>query len=610
MSVIAVNAPADARQFLAATALFAGIESAALDEVVDAVEWLLLPGGETLFRHGDVGDSLYVVASGRLRAVVQKPGGDERLLREAGRGDNIGELSLLTGEPRSATVRAIRDSELVRLSRSRFEQIQQNYPRSMFQLTRMLAGWLTARERPVNARMITIAVVPLGDDVPSDVAGRVAAALAEHGSVLHLSAGRVESVLGAGASIAEEGSPDYARITHWLNEQEADHRFVVYESARDAPAWARRCVRQADRILACAQSGTDPARCPIPAELREGADAREMADVELVLLHGDGSARPRGTAHWLSLRPFIAHHHVRHASSPDFARLGRHLAGRAIGLVLGGGGARAYAHIGVIRALEEAGIPIDRIGGTSLGALIAGQYAHGYRWQDMIAHNRRVWVDRRPLKDYTLPLIAMLSGRGPLRALNATFGDARIEDLWLSFFCVTTNITRSELAVHQDGSIVRWINASMAIPGILPPVVSDAGDLLVDGSLLDNVPLDAMRRLSEGPVIAVDVSPRVDAALGERYAETPSPWRLLGDLSRDGAANVPFPTIFDILSRSALVTSNQLAKRVRREADLHLAPPVSGFDMFAWNAIEQIVEIGYQSSRPIIAQWQSARSPS
>jgi hypothetical protein len=147
----------------------------------------------------------------------------------------------------------------------------------------------------------------------------------------------------------------------------------------------------------------------------------------LVLLHRNDAQSPSGTRRWLALRQMDQHFHLRWQNEADFGRLARCVAGRAIGLALGGGAARGFAHIGVIRALEEAGIPIDIVGGTSVGALIAAQWAMGWNAQRILDASRTYVLS--PQNDYTLPLVALLTGHRTSELLQNLFGKLDIQDL-------------------------------------------------------------------------------------------------------------------------------------------------------------------------------------
>jgi NTE family protein/lysophospholipid hydrolase len=596
MTRISPPPPADARAFLASTRLLGGLEDAALDEVLSHLEWFVVPGGQTVCRQGDEGDCLYLVYSGRLAVVREAENGKSLLLGEVGRGDSVGEIAVLTGKRRSASVRALRDVVLARLPQAATHLLLGKHPSALLTITRSLASWLDPAGRPEKSRScLAVAVAPAAGPVP-DLVGGLVSALSALGPTLRLSAAEIDGQFGAGTSHCADGSVEHGRITSWINEQETRYSFLVYEADAGPSAWTRRCLRQADRVLVVAPADSEPSLGALAAELALlAADQGEQLE-ELVLLHRDSSRRPRGTARWLDLRPFIRHHHVRLDRVGDLARLARFLDGSAVGLVLGGGGARGFAHIGVIRALEEAGVPIDRVGGASMGAMIGALYARGYGWEEIVDFNRRGWVRMRPHKVYTLPLISILSKVKAEPMLQMYYEDDLIEDLWLSYFCVSTNLTRTEVVVHDRGSLRRAISASITIPGITPPVLDKEGDLLVDGGVLNNLPTDVMRRLGEGPIIASDVSAAVDLRADPSYTEPPTPWQYLASRFRRAKVRY-FPNILHLVHRAALLASDVYAKHAKAEVDLYIDLPMDDYDMFDMEPLDELVDFGYRFTR-------------
>jgi predicted acylesterase/phospholipase RssA/CRP-like cAMP-binding protein len=588
--------PPDALRFLSGIPLFAGLDSRTLADIADQIRWGHIHGGRVLFRQGDVGDALYLVVSGRLRVVLERAdhSGIDRTIREVMRGETVGEMALITGGSRSATVVALRDTELGILSREAFAQLLEREPRSVLGLTRTLARWLTLSNQPEtpSSSPSTVAIVALGGPAPiEEFARSLTRALSALGPTLHLSATTIELLLGTGMSRVSEGDTEYPGITRWLNDQEADYRFIVYQADTGLTAWTLRCLSQADRVFRIASSESSANLGPVGEPRGSASLVGGATDHELVLMHRDKS--PENTDRWLALGEFTTHHHIRTESSADYDRLARHLAGRAVGVVLGGGGARGFAHIGVLRALEEARIPIDRLGGASMGAVIAAQYASGMALSDMIDLNRRAWTSFRPHRDYTLPLISLLSGRAAGRMLKMMFGDQRFEDLWLNCFCVSTNLSRATLMVHRSGPVRRWLRASMAIPGSAPPMIGDGGDLLIDGGVLDNVPVAAMRALGPSSIIAVDVSPNVDLVVDPTLKLAPTPWEVLRSRFRPADDRRSFPSLFQILYRTSILASIRADKLGRGDLALYLEPPVAAFDTFRMEAIDQIVEAGY-----------------
>jgi len=326
----------------------------------------------------------------------------------------------------------------------------------------------------------------------------------------------------------------------------------------------------------------------------------------LVLLHPETTTLPSGTRFWLEPRKLDAHHHLRRDRDADLARLARFLTGNAVGAVLGGGGARGFAHIGVIRAFREAGIPIDLIGGTSMGALIAVQPALGWDDATMLEVNRRSFVEKKPvtLRDYTVPVYSLVDGRRLDRNLIAPLGDARIEDLWTGYFCVSSNLTRAEAVVHRDGPVWKAIRASLAVPGVFAPVL-EGTDLLVDGGVLNNLPGDVMRRLGGGWVIAVDVS--LDRDLEVRDGTLPSPWKVLLNWLNPFGKPSELPNILHLMVRTTLLASVQKTESMKKLVDLYIQPPVSRFKLMQFSALEDIAETGYRHAKTVLGDWIAQR---
>ena len=609
MTTVLVQPPSDPVVLLRSSDVFAELSDRLLHEAAAGMKWRHVLSGEVLFRQGEPGDALYLVVSGRLRVTAENGDGRERVLREVGRGGHVGELALLTDEPRSATVRAVRDTIVASFSRERFQHLVSRHPAAVLPLTRTLATLVRRAHVPAGASVAaaTVALVPLHRDVAVDqLAAQLCQALAAHGAVLRVDRRFVESHLPRGVAHSDEQHPGQSVLSAWLDELEVTHRFLIYEGDVGSPAWTRRCMREADRVLFVASAIGEPhaAAQTVTRLLRNASPS--TAREELVLLHPEGRT-PEGTAEWLGLRAFAAHHHVCLAEPRHVERLARCLTGTSIGVVLGGGAAKGFAHIGVLRALEEAGIPIDHIGGTSMGSVIAAQYAAGVSPAKMLELNR-LWATHNPLRDVTLPVIALISGTSGRVLLEAMFGERRIEDLWLDYFCVSANLTRSEVAVHRAGPLQQWVRASIAIPGIVAPLRLDNGDLLVDGAVLNNLPADIMRTIGAGRVIAVDVTPP-EALPTDDYTDQPSTMQSLRLLR---SAILPFgtpprsPTIFSILYRTVLTASRSLSERLKHEVDLYVAPPVGDVGFFDWKALERIAEVGFRDGRRRVEGWKEA----
>ena len=592
--------------FLISIPFFASLDESTRVELAEQLEPVHVAAGEVILRQGGAGDGLYLVVSGRLR-VSTAADGAERVLYDLGRNAIVGEIALLTGQPRAATVRAVRDSDLLLLRLSSFTSLVGRSPVLLTALTRLLVDRLLTVNRlltadgrqapPPAAR--TVAVVAAGQSAGTAVlvAEQLTAQLARAGSVFRVDADVVARHLGPGAAQRAPGDPGRAELTRWLHSVERDHDRVIYQPDAEDTAWSRLCLSQSDVLLLAASAGDDPSIGAVEARALETGWLR----CELVLLH---PARPAGTAAWLAGRPVADCHHLRANRPRDVARLARMITGTGCGLVLGGGGARGLAHLGVIRALEEAGVPIDVVGGTSMGAIMAGLTALGMGHAERVARVTAIARHGRRLLTPTLPLVALSSGRYLDRILFDNLGSALIEDLPLRFFCISANLNRAEEVIHERGPLCPAVRASLSLPGIFPPVYS-GGDLLIDGSAVDNVPVEVMRgRVGNGRIVAVNVSPEVEPLTAAPFEAGLSGWRVLGHRINPVAPPQTVPSVVDILSRSTGLSQvrYQRATLVGDHIDLLLSPPVAGFGSLDFKGGLALIEVGYRHAVEALAK--------
>jgi len=591
--------------------LFGPLDDQTLGEIEAAVTWVSLPRASTLFRQGDVGDAAYIVVNGRLRAVVRDAHGVEKTVGEIQRGETVGEMAIFTGEARSATVDAVRDSDLVRLDRPAFERLISARPQALLTLTRLTINRLrnVQSAAPVANPVIAVAIVAAGLHAPlAAFAARLATALGRIGPTAHLRASDLDCQLGTpGLAQAAMADPRTARIAAWIDDVEMHHRFLVLETDPTASNWGARCIRQADRVLIVARAGDDPVPGATERALLGVGGDGDAAGVttSLVLIHPPGTPLPSGTKRWLAPRRLVRHHHVRDEVESDIERVARYVAGCAYGVALSGGGARGFAHIGVLQAIEEAGVPIDLIGGTSMGACISGEYALGWDPPMMVRQNRLIFGKWH--RDLTLPLLSILGGHRSSARLREAVGDVQIEDLWLPYFCVSSNLSRAEMVIHCDGPLWLGLRASGGLPAILPPVVLD-GDLLVDGGFLRNLPADIVcERLGGGTVIAVDVSSEHDLRQEYPYGDAISGWRVLWSRINPLALPIKVPSMAAVLLRAVEIASVAMQRgAILRGVDLYIRLPVQQYGMLDFQAAPAIIDVGYRAARTSLAEWLAA----
>jgi NTE family protein len=570
------------RQALHRSPLFADLDTASMMAVEHELTPLVLPGGMPLFHQGEAADAVYVVASGCLGVFrhddVENPDGPA-LIAEITPGNIVGEMSLLSHTQRTRDVAALRDSEVWRLGRESFELLTTHHPEVLPALMRNVAvrnamGPVKRRRQPR-----TFALLPAGPDVAS----------ARFAVLLAAALGRI------GDQVQMLGCESLREEPEWFAQCETANTFVLYRADATLTPWTELCLRQADCLVVVRNVDNDqPTKLPFEIEASQ-INAVFHRRRELVLLHEGHDPRAGSTAPLLAGGMYGQHHHVRLDLQSDFDRLARLITGHAVGIVMAGGGARAFTHVGVIKALRASGVPIDQAGGTSMGAIVAAGVAS--RWSDEEMHERfhRAFVTSNPLSDYTLPLISLFRGRRVTALMRTAFDDKEIEDLIMPFFCVTANLTTAKADIHSTGKLWRWLRASVAIPGVLPPF-NDAGQVHVDGGVIDNFPVRAMRRLGRGVTIGVDIDTGGALSAGESVGDAWSAWEFFRRLIWKRQETLPIPSIVRILLRSALVASAERAHQDREACDLLIVPPMDQFDLLDWTSFDKAIEIGYRAT--------------
>ena len=583
---------------------FGIVDEDTLVSTCSAVEWRRLKQGEVLIHEGEPSDSVFFVVRGRLIATTDDGvSGDRVKIGEAGRGDVVGEMGLLGRTPRSATMVALRDTVVAGMGEDAFITLVEKQPRMMIELS------LRAVERAQNPRwhsapstvLAVVALPRLSTDWLIDGMERE---LEVHGPVRRLSAAIIDSHLATeGIHNVERGEIGDVRVSRLVHEHELEADHLIVEVGSNPGPWSRRALGMADRVLLV----TSPDMSEVDAG-RIGlimGDCPSGVERSLVVVHPYPDPTPAGSADLAAIVGAGSVTHVTVGSTADAARVARLSVGRANALVLSGGGGRGFAHIGVYRAIRELGLPIDLVGGTSMGAVIGTVIADGQGPHEIVA-----WAGRhfpRAL-DYTLPMVSLTKGSRIAQSARSTFGTREIEDLWLSYFAMSTDLTTSRSHIHDHGPVTLAIRATSAIPGVMPPVpFGDA--LLIDGGVLNNLPLDVARaRAPAGYVIAVDVAPpRGPGAHGD-YGLSVSGWEALR--SSLGRARSPYPKISAVLMRS-MITASMRARDTNVAnglADCYLDLDMRGVSMLDFDDPATVAQRGYEAAIPLLTECLSASS--
>lgn len=586
------------------TSIFGDFNQDMLQHVLPRVEWVELGGGDVLLREGEVDESLFFVLSGRLRVFTTDAEGQRTEIGEVARGETVGEMAFFTGEPRTATVAALRDSVLARFSKEVFRELLLAYPLVSLNMTRLVIERLkraTHGRAPV-AKPVTIGVVAITEGVQApEFAATLAQRLARFGKTAVVDAAAIDARLGFGAAQAPLHASELARrVSVALEQIESEHQYVLFVADATPTEWTRRCTRHCDELLLVADADCPPELHPIEAECL-GPEAAERAAVnrQLVLLHPDERLSPTGTQHWLALRHLAGHVHVRRTLVRDWLRLARMVSGNAVGLVLSGGGARGFAHLGVLKALEEARVDFDLAAGTSIGAVMAAYAAMDLPMAQVILGAREAFKSN-PTGDFNLvPLLSLIGGRRLRQAIDSAVVHSRgqhidIEDLWKGYFCVSSNYSTAREAVLTRGHLAKSIRASVSIPGALPPVMLD-GELHIDGGSFNNFPTDVMSRRGAARIIGVNLLRERDA----KYTldDVPGGMELLRDKLRGKGRRYRLPSLTSLLLNTSTMYSYARQQQSQADVDLYFAPDVGQYGMLEWAQFDRIVEIGYRHAR-------------
>lgn len=555
-----------------------------------------LDAGEVLFSAGDPGRSAFFVVSGRFREVAA--GDVARSTGYLAAGSVVGEEGLAGGR-RRVTIEAVRDSVVLEISSDDFSDLLIAHPREVAPLAIALAGGVTPPRRVLD-RTISVAVTTEAN--ARRVTSRIADQLAEIAPTSHLWSARVDSTLDRrGIAQAADGEPGEIRLLDYLARVEHDSCYLVLEPDAAMSGWSRRALRQSDVLAVVASADPAPDEHARIGELMAHAGPRTLR--VLVLTQASDAERPHGTAEVTSRHSVDHVLHARAGSVDDMARVARTLAGRSVGLVLGGGGARGFASLGVYRAMTALGIPIDAVGATSIGAPLGAGIALGLAPDEVTAEAARLFHN---VLDYTLPLVSLLKGERAADAIRARFDGWAIEDLWLPFFAVSTNLTQGRMHVHRSGDVPTALRASVAIPGAFPPVPF-GDDLLVDGGVTNNLPIDVMRRLHPtAEIIGVQVAPAKGPKAKADYGLSVSGWQAMKSKVGRGPR---YPGLIAVLMRSMITGSldHQEAAIDSGAADLLLDIDMRGIGLLEFERVVEVADIGYEAAMPVLEAWLTER---
>lgn len=563
------------------SALFQNIDQAGIEQIIEQSSIIELKPGDYLIKQGENTNSLFFIVSGRLRTIYSE-GNTTKILGDVGAGEPIGELSFFTNKTRSASVVAIRKTKAIALNKDGFETLVAHQPALAGLITQFVIRRLNrnALETHKQSPPKNIAVVKL--DPEDDFSSYTDKMLSYFDN---------QSIK---LNIYEHDSTrqqDFDVFFEALENNEGLNLFLVDKNNIE---WSKHCLIYSDLVIVASAFDSSPRLRSIEKSLDLYNDGILGKKAYLLLLHENASELPKGTSKWLDNRHISLNIHIRKNNLDDIGRFCRILTHKANGLVLGGGGAKGFAHIGVVKALKEKGIPIDIIGGTSAGGLYGLTMAYCDFDMDMVEEICRDSVKKKITSNgMDVPLISIMSGKKLTRFIKNLFKEKHIEDIWINTFCVSTNFSKAEMAVHERGLIWNRVRASISIPGIFPPVVINRY-LHVDGAVMDNLPIEPMYRFPVDEIYAVSLSGLQD--IKTNYDTVPNSKKLLlAKLS--GRRKYKIPGITSIIINSLTINSRQKQEQTKNKVSHYLELDLKGVNFLDNKKWKSIINQGYEQTK-------------
>ncbi|RUR27431.1 patatin-like phospholipase family protein [Legionella qingyii] len=587
--------PKEIFEFIKQHEPFSCMSDACLSKLSRVLEIESRTADSLLIQKGENMNDLYILIKGRLYYQVTDTEGNVTFQGELHEGAIIGEMALLSDLPRSANVYTLRDSIILKLSKKNFLKLCRSYPELLNKITQFTIKRLTDSLQGIHAassRNKSIALIPIRPIKDLEFQLQEMIFRYSYGEkILLLTSSFLENRPGL---LDDNGNMSNEGIL-WINQIEKEYSFIFYLADETITNWTKFCARQADSLAYLA--------------LAEEHDA-DLSEVEhyilhmqhnfikrnvLVLLHQTANP-PRNTKSWLEKRTVNSHFHVRSNTDEGISRMMRIFTDNTISLVLSGGGARGLAHIGVYRLLEERGIPVDYIAGTSMGAMLAAVLAMGYSSSELLKLVEEYLIKGAKI-DFTFPYIAIATGRRATDSLIELYGeDSQIEDLWLNYFCVSTDLISKNLYIHDRGRLWESIRSSISLPFIYPPV-SFNDRLLIDGGVLNNIPTDVMRQYSHSSkIIASNVNNN-----SSLFKLTPIPyslsgWKLLYNKFMGKESILPI-NLGELVLRLLTISSHQNTAKMMAMADYGITLKVDQFGILDFKKYKEITEAGYEQAK-------------
>jgi NTE family protein len=640
----------DGLYFFKRNPLFGQLGDEILARLVNALKPFRVEKGSILFREGDVSDGLFLLQSGRGRIVTKTERGEDKTVAYLSRGDTIGELALLTGEPHSFAVVCDTTCDLLLLPKPTFDKILEAHPLIGIHLSRALSRRLAVSFHPPQKRQKQPQVLTFIPGLPHEAftlfTVNLTIALVEQTrrKVLLLDmtpkSGDLARALGLASPLSTEAmfrEDDLANIdvlrklivthpsgleilslhpkllkTHlfpaipsMLSVLKDHYDFVAAVPPAEADPLSARVVKESDKALLV----TWDQAINLGAAARSALD-QNIGEAELpvinIFLHdpaSPGSARADYRVPWLESfhQPFRDSGHPYLSISqatPALAaidRIARGLGGLRVGLAMGSGAAYGYTLVGLLKVFEREGIPIDVLAGTSMGALLGSFYCAGNspaRVEELSLSITKRWLLENTLGDLTLPHSGFLAGKTLTAFLRSVLGNTEIHQMPIPFAAVATDIRSGHEVVIKEGRAVDAVRASTSLPILFDPFLHK-GRYLVDGGLVNPVPTSTVANMGADILISVNLTAK------------PSVRRGLGRYSRAFPLAPRSPSMIEVFTKTLYTMQYEIAQARTEIANVVIAPDCRDFLWTDFHRCADISKIGEAAAEEAVSKIKS-----
>ncbi|MFI0434418.1 MAG: cyclic nucleotide-binding and patatin-like phospholipase domain-containing protein [Parachlamydiaceae bacterium] len=586
--------------FLRALDFFSHLEEKELNFLLRLMKLVNVEGKETIIEEGEECNDVFIVVLGKLEVFKFDPSEKKsRCIGEIADREVVGEIASLTQLPRTATVKAARDSLLLKINHQNFNLFQHEHPAASLEIAKVaLKRVVEARRALVPGEKIrTLVVAPASETEHHRFCIELAKEFTLYGKTVHVTSALCCQSLGYEIQEMMMSHVDFSTLTGWLQKLEKEHQYLVMETDKNLTPWSMFCLRSADHVLFAGDECLLPTLNQIEQFYFSGkrTDSRNLND--LIFIHYKGKTPSFKASEWLKIRPVDGYYHVNVDGNRAMKKIVRILTNHSFGVVLNGGGARGLSHIGVLKSLEEIGVEIDFIGGSSMGAVVAACYdIYGVEGSCI----QTQYVVDHLLKDYTFPYLSFLKGKSACECLEHLGADLDIEDLNIPFFCVSCNLTEGQIKIHDKGKVWSAMRKTVSLPAVFPPLYDEEGRAFIDGGIINNLPVDVMRgKIRGGKILAVNCCSETPKSVFKSYPEAwKSGWDILKDkfLTFQHSRN-DYDNIINLLYSSMVMASASQQNIMCKAADYLVKIDTSAYDLLDFKCHKEIIQLGYDQGK-------------